>query len=97
MRTPLGIEQVATYAQGIGPWIPQVVTHCDAGWRSTGLTALAHANNLLVHPYTLRADELPGGASDTDDLHRALFDTAGVDGLFSDFPDLTLDYLSSRR
>jgi len=59
----------------------------------TGLAAMAHRHGLLVHPYTLRADALPEGVPGVDALHRALLLDAGVDGLFSDFPDLTVDYI----
>lgn len=97
MLTPEGIAQVASYAQGIGPWIPQVIEPGQHDLVPTALTELAHEQNMLVHPYTLRADELPVGVSDTNALHRALFDVAGVDGLFTDFPDLSLRYLQARR
>jgi glycerophosphoryl diester phosphodiesterase len=94
MCTPAGIARVATYAQGIGPWIPQVICQADNGLEATALTRLAHDHNLLVHPYTLRADELPEAAEHVDELHHALFKTAGVDGLFTDFTDLTIGYLN---
>ncbi|KAA1189699.1 glycerophosphodiester phosphodiesterase [Pseudohalioglobus sediminis] len=91
MRTESGIQRVAAYASGIGPWIPHVL---DAQLRPTALTGLAHKYGLLVHPYTLRADELPPAANSVDTLHEALFNAAGVDGLFTDFPDLTRNFLN---
>ena len=93
MRTPAGIARVATYAQGIGPWIPQVIQPGNNGLEATALTRMAQDHNLLVHPYTLRADELPEAVEHVDELHHALFKTAGVDGLFTDFTDLTVSYL----
>ena len=39
-----------------------------------------------MHPYTLRADELPPGVTSLTTLVHAL-QTAGVDGAFTDFPD----------
>jgi len=95
LRTEQGLAYVATYAQGIGPWIPQVVA-VGEGLAPTGLVAAAHRHGLLVHPYTLRADDLPDGVADIDQLHRALLE-AGVDGVFSDFPDLTARYFRARR
>ena len=56
----------------------------------------AHAAGLPVHPYTFRLDQLPENAPDADSAQRALFELAGVDGLFSDFPDVTLAFLGRR-
>jgi len=99
LRTARGLEAVAGYADAIGPWIPQVARWPAPGGAAevTALTASAHQHGLAVHPYTFRSDDLPAGAPDAAAVHRALFDTAGVDGLFSDFPDQTRAYLESRR
>ena len=95
LRAPRGLADVATYADGIGPPIARIVD-----WRAPGtapvvsaLVAAAHSVGLAVHPYTLRVDALPPGPADADALHAALFDLAGVDGLFTDFPDRTKAYL----
>jgi glycerophosphoryl diester phosphodiesterase len=63
------------------------------------LVAEAHAAGLVVHPYTLRADQLPPWATTLDDVHTALFVEADVDGVFTDFTDLTVAWLrgSGRR
>jgi glycerophosphoryl diester phosphodiesterase len=52
---------------------------------------------LAVHPYTLRVDELPKFVSSADDLMSLLFNDAGVDGLFTDFPDVTRAWLVKRK
>ena len=57
------------------------------------LVKLAHAAKLVVHPYTIRNDELPRNCPSVDELHTALFRDAGVDGVFSDFTDVTLAWL----
>jgi glycerophosphoryl diester phosphodiesterase len=92
LRTADGLREVARYADGIGPWIPQVVTWPADGGAPvhSALVRLAHDLGLVVHPYTLRIDQLPPGAPDADAAHRVLFDDAQVDGLFTDFPDRTL-------
>ncbi|QFU77477.1 glycerophosphodiester phosphodiesterase [Halioglobus maricola] len=97
MRTAEGLAQIATYADGIGPWIPQVITlQADASQaQSTGLTEAAHAVGLVVHPYTIRADELPAGTS-AEQLHIALFETAKIDGVFTDFPNITRAFVDDR-
>jgi glycerophosphoryl diester phosphodiesterase len=53
----------------------------------------AHAHKLAVHPYTVRVDELPKTVVSVEELHRLLFIEAGVDGVFSDFPDQTVAFV----
>ena len=99
LRTPKGLSYVASYAQGIGPFVP----HIYLGKTATGdvnlseLVELAHARGLLVHPYTLRRDELPQGIHSFTELLDILIDQAGVDGMFTDFPDIVVDFLRKGR
>ena len=90
--TAEGLARIATVADGIGPPIERVL---DATGKPSGLVERAHAAGLAVHPYTLRRDRLPSWAGSFDDLQGALF-AAGVDGVFSDFPDLTVAWLRRR-
>jgi glycerophosphoryl diester phosphodiesterase len=53
----------------------------------TDLVKNAHDLKLEVHPYTLRADELPKYAPSLEELFRIFFVEAKVDGAFTDFPD----------
>jgi glycerophosphoryl diester phosphodiesterase len=46
-----------------------------------------------VHPYTLRADALPDYAASLEDLLRIFLIDAGVDGVFTDFPDRAVAFL----
>ena len=55
--------------------------------------AQAQARGLLVHPYTMRRDELPAGIETFTELLDIFIRQAGIDGLFTDFPDLAIDYL----
>lgn len=98
VRTPAGLAAVARYAVGIGPWIPQVVRWPASGVAPvvTPLVADAHAAGLAVHAYTFRVDQLPEHSGDAASAHRALFELAGIDGLFTDFPDVTLSLLNRR-
>jgi len=87
LLTPAGLREVATVADGIGPWGPQVLTFAPGKAPvPTGLVKAAHAVGLAVHPFTLRADELPPGVTSLPALVHAL-QAAGVDGAFTDFPD----------
>ncbi len=85
LLTPAGLAELGQTVDGIGPFIGLVV---DETGRDTGLAARAATHGLAVHVYTLRADRLPGWATDMDALTRRLV-LAGVDGLFTDHPDLT--------
>lgn len=88
LKTAQGLREIATVAQGIGPWIPQVLERSEDGefLLSSGYTELAHSAGLVVHPYTFRIDAL-SLESTSEELLGALFNTAKVDGLFTDFTD----------
>jgi len=103
MATAVGLKAVAAYADGVGVEKTMVIPR-DAEARSLATTALAadaHAAGLLVHIWTMRAENhfLPlerrrglTGSSDYPRLHGDLageieaFRAAGVDGVFADFP-----------
>lgn len=91
---PGAMARVAEVAQGVGPhWSMVLDGEGPDRPRVTSLVADAHAAGLVVHPYTLRADQLPAWATTLDDVHAALFDEADVDGVFTDFTDLTVGWL----
>jgi len=56
----------------------------------TDLVARAHALGLLVHVYTLRIDKefLPSGYNGNAEEEFRRFRDTGIDGLFTDFPDV---------
>ena len=85
--TEEGLDDIATYANGIGPSKRRIE---DADGNSVNKNALvkgAHARGLVVHPYTFRADSLPANYRNLEkELHRFYF-TYGVDGLFTDQAD----------
>jgi len=92
-----GMQRIATYADGIGPWKPMVIE--DSSTRDdikvTPMVEKAHAQGLIVMPYTFRLDEgrIPDWASDYDDMLRAFFVDARVDGVFTDYPDRAVQWL----
>jgi glycerophosphoryl diester phosphodiesterase len=112
LLTPAGLAEVATYADGVGPWKPYLISSAgrDADGNGaaddvngdgrvndadrtllppTSVVADAHAAGLLVHPYTFRNEQrrlAADYAGDPTAEYRTFF-AAGVDGLFSDFPD----------
>lgn len=97
MLTPEGLRQVARWADGIGPSIGQLAT-VRAGKLvlRTDIVRAAHRLGLAIHPYTHRVDQLPAGVPSSDRLLDLLFGGLGVDGVFSDFPDVVIRYLDRR-
>lgn len=98
MRTPEGLAAVAEYASGIGPNLPQIYLgrSNDGELLLSELVPQAHEAGLEVHPYTFRRDELPRGITSFDELLELFIDQAQVDGLFTDFPDLVVEFLGRR-
>jgi glycerophosphoryl diester phosphodiesterase len=102
MSTAAGLRTVATYADGVGPDKNRVLPVAPDGRlaQPTDLVEDAHAVGLVVHPYTFRAEKvfLPpalrsaGTPDDYGDLFAELraFYAAGVDGVFTDQPDLAV-------
>ena len=90
------MKEMAKTVDGIGPWINQIVVGLDADGKPqfTDLVGDAKAAGLYVHPYTARADALPKWANSYDELLAVLFDKAKVDGIFTDFPDLGVAFVS---
>ena len=95
--TPDAFEQIARYADVVGPWKRWLIgakpsadddTELTAT-ASTGFVRLAHEAGLLVHPWTFRNEPgelLKDYAGDPLAEYQA-FAALGVDGVFSDFPD----------
>jgi glycerophosphoryl diester phosphodiesterase len=91
LKTPLGLEAIANVAQGIGPWIPQLIDLKTM--QPTAFVKQAHIAGLQVHPYTFRKDALPDNINQKQTLNM-LFNDLQVDGLFTDFTDTVVDYLA---
>lgn len=96
MFEPGAMTKIAEYAQGIGPQYDMLLSKPALGnIELSGMAAEANQQGLVVHPYTLRKDKLPDYAQTMDELHYIIFNVAKVDGVFSDFPDLTVKYVQS--
>lgn len=100
LMTDVGLREIATYADAIGPFKGMVVTYENGPAEDTGLARRARAAGLGVHVWTLRAENefLPAALKSSADpaargniaaeIH-ALLD-AGITGFFSDQPDLAV-------
>jgi len=101
MLTPAGLAEIKTYADGIGPWKPQVMAHTIVPFPASGsgtladvntvvptsLIADAHAAGLFVHVYTFRNEPqyLAGVYGGDPEKEYLAYFRAGVDGVFTDF------------
>lgn len=103
MATPEGLRDVAKYAYAVGPDKSYIIPRDENNnlGNATTFVSDAHAAGLKVHPYTFRAENnfLPQQFHSIDDPNTpsvlgdfaaeiSAYFAAGVDGLFSDQPDV---------
>ena len=95
MFKPGAMKQIAQYADGIGPDYHMLVAEGSTPGhvKLTAMVKEAHASKMHVHPYTVRADQLPEYATDVNQLYDVLYNQADVDGLFTDFPDKAVEFI----
>ena len=95
LRTKKGLDRLAKTVDAIGPWLCRGyrLRKRDGRLSSSGLVQRAHDAGLAVHPYTFRSDNLPEGFASFDALLSYFIDDLAIDGLFTDFPDLSLNFL----
>ncbi|WP_031011881.1 glycerophosphodiester phosphodiesterase [Streptomyces sp. NRRL F-5727] len=100
--TPAGLRWIASYAQGIGPTLDLVIPKDATGRLGTPTTLVrdAHAEGLILHPYTQRNENAflpadfrrgtdPAAYGDAFGALKRYLET-GIDGVFSDNPDTAL-------
>jgi glycerophosphoryl diester phosphodiesterase len=90
--TAAGLKAVAEYADGIGPdkqFVIPVRPDRTVG-PPTDLVQRAHAAGLLVHIFTIRTDTefLSPSYEGHPEVEFQRFAALGVDGMFTDFPDV---------
>ena len=93
-RTRFDLEDIATYADGIGPSINHIIIGKDKVGQLlfSKLVKKAHNLGLVVHTWTFRKEQLPF-CMNSKRVLKILFMDKKVDGVFSDFPDITLNFL----
>jgi glycerophosphoryl diester phosphodiesterase len=109
LLSPAGLSALAGVVDGLGPDKRMVLPWSAQGGLGspTRLVADAHAAGLVVHPWTFRAENSflpprwrrgddPAGLGDLRAELDAYLD-AGVDGIFTDHPDVAVAALASRR
>ena len=107
LLTPAGLTWIATYADGVGANKDRVLPRTGGATTvPSPVVADAHAVGLVVHVWTLRRENQfmatnfrigtdPNAPGDLAAEARAFLD-AGVDGIFSDNPDLVVAVVRSR-
>ena len=99
MLTTAGLAEIKTYADGIGPWKPEVVAHSVVPYKDgaglkdvntlkdTGLIDAAHKAGLIVHSFTFRneAGRLAGIYKGDPVAEYLTYYRLGIDGVFTDF------------
>lgn len=95
-----GLRKIAEFAHGIGPDMRLLVNLtllAETGKvEPTEFFREAKRLGLLIHPYTLRIDNLAPGI-DYETALKIVFDELKCDGVFTDFPDLTSQYLKLKN
>jgi glycerophosphoryl diester phosphodiesterase len=98
---PSQLADIATYADGIGAEKKLLVPVSTDGRAEapTSLVRDAHAAHLFVHVWTLRREPEFLPASYHGDLAAEVrqFVSLGVDGMFTDFPDVAAGVIKARR
>lgn len=89
MVTDNGLATIAKFANGIGPDLRLIEN-------DPSIVARAHALGLKVHPYTMRKDMLPSKYADMPAMVKQFAEAYGVDGFFTDFPDLAVSALRGK-
>jgi glycerophosphoryl diester phosphodiesterase len=87
-----GLKDITSYADGVGAEKRLVLPVNDDGTLGTptDLVTRAHALGLFVHIWTIRAEKefLPAGYKGRAEAEFEQFRQLGVDGVFTDFPDV---------
>lgn len=101
MLDDAGLAAIAKYADGIGPEKRLVIPVASDGTVGppSDLVARAHAAGLLVHIWTIRIDKeyLPAGYHGDPLAEYRQFRQLGVDGVFTDFPDVAVKAFASKE
>jgi glycerophosphoryl diester phosphodiesterase len=86
MVTAAGLDEIATYANGIGPSKKRIE-------ENPGLVTMAHERGLVVHPWTFRADEIGDGYDSFTAELQQFYQHYDVDGVFTDHTNLAVSVI----
>lgn len=96
LQTPEGLAEVAKYATIYAPNFNLLaVPQADGGYVVSGLADAVRKTGMRLHSWTLRVDALPKGFKTPEEALNVAFGQLKLDGLFSDFPDVAVQYLKA--
>lgn len=98
LMTPEGIAEVSKYATIYAPWFSHLAVPTEDGksYKISNLTDLARQNGMKVHSWTLRKDKPFKGFKDAREAMDVAFKELKLDGMFSDQPDMVVEYLEEQ-
>ena len=67
----------------------------NSTYKPSDLYLNAKELSLFIHAYTFRIDKLPDFAVNYNDLLKIFIHDLKLEGLFTDFPDLTLNFIKN--
>ena len=95
MLTRQGVKNISSYAVGVGPYLQLLyqTSVANNNIQPTIFSQFVRENNLLIHPYTFRADAVPLAFKDFAEMVIWFSNVLNVDGIFTDFVDKTVSLL----
>lgn len=95
------MSKIAQYADAIGPWKAMLVSTKSTTNKLiiNDMVKNAHQQGMKVHPYTFRKDpsRIPVYANSFENLLDIFLYQIGVDGIFTDFPDLAVNFVKNNQ
>ena len=94
------MKEIAKYADGVGPGWYMLIDDKNSKVGNIVYTPMVKdiaTTKMELHPYTVRKDALPEFFTDVNQMYDALFNKAGATGLFTDFPDLGVQFLENQK
>ena len=98
MFKPGAMRKISEYAVGIGPWMSMLIDRSSTAQKIIISPLLHEAKQagLQIHPYTFRTDpsRIPKYVRDFEHLLSIFYHQLEVDGFFTDYPDLVVNFIS---
>lgn len=95
------MSKIAKYADAIGPWKAMLVSSQSTidNLVINDMVRNAHQQGMKVHPYTFRKEStrIPPYANSFENLLDIFLYQIGVDGIFTDFPDLAVKFVKNNQ
>ena len=94
------MKEIAKYADGVGPGWYMLIDDKNSKVGNIIYTPMVKdiaTTKMELHPYTVRKDALPEFFTDVNQMYDALLNKAGATGVFTDFPDLGVQFLENQK